>query len=79
MAPIKTNQCCRKFMVLILLFSQIAFAQEEHTAHIPKLENPISVTYLKKKLPKSGPKLVLNTQIQKQLKKKLKTDPVSQN
>ncbi len=46
---------------------------------IPLLDNPMSVQYLKKNLRKSQPRLVLNAQIEKNLKKKLKTDPVIQN
>lgn len=46
---------------------------------IPKLENPITVQYLKKHLRKSQPRLVLNSKTEKILKKKLKTDPVVQN
>ena len=46
---------------------------------IPKLQNPMSVQYLKKNLRKSQPRLVLNSKIEKNLKKKLKTDPVIQN
>jgi hypothetical protein len=44
-----------------------------------KLQNPISVQYLKKNLRKSHPRLVLNSKIEKKLKKKLKNDPVVQN
>jgi len=61
------------------MFSQTIFSQEEHAGPIPKLENPMSVAYLQKKLPKTGPRLVLNIKIEKQLKTKLKTDPVVQN
>ena len=46
---------------------------------IPKLQNPMSVQYLKKNLQKSQPRLVLNSKIEKNLKKKLETDPVVQN
>ena len=46
---------------------------------IPKLQNPMSVQYLKKNLRKSQPRLVLNSKIEKNLKKKLETDPVVQN
>ena len=46
---------------------------------IPKLQNPMSVQYLKKNLQKSQPRLVLNSNIEQNLKKKLKTDPVVQN
>lgn len=46
---------------------------------IPKLQNPMSVQYLKKNLRKSQPRLVINSTIERNLKKKLKTDPVIQN
>jgi hypothetical protein len=39
----------------------------------------MSVQYLKKNLLKSQPRLVLNSTIEKELKNKLKTDPVTQN
>ena len=44
-----------------------------------KLENPMDVEYLKKTLRKNSPRLILTPTIEKQLKKKLKTDPVVQN
>ena len=46
---------------------------------IPKLDNPMSVQYLKKNLWKSQPRLVLNAQTERNLRNKLKTDPVIQN
>jgi len=46
---------------------------------IPKLQNPMSVQYLKKNLRRSQPRLVLNSKIERNLKKKLKSDPVIQN
>lgn len=46
---------------------------------IPKLDNPMSVQYLKKNLRKSQPRLVLNAQTERNLRNKLKTDPVVQN
>jgi hypothetical protein len=46
---------------------------------IPKLENPMSVQYLKKNLRKSQPRLVLNAQTEKKLRNELKTNPVVQN
>lgn len=46
---------------------------------IPKLDNPMSVQYLRKNLRKSQPRLVLNSTIERSLKAKLKTDPVIQN
>jgi hypothetical protein len=50
-------------------------AEEE----IKKLDNPITVEYLKKNLLKSQPRLVLNADLEKLVKAKLKTDPVIQN
>ncbi|MCK5470332.1 MAG: hypothetical protein KAI99_17540, partial [Cyclobacteriaceae bacterium] len=44
-----------------------------------QLENPISVSYLKKNISKKSPKLILTPQIEKELKKKLKSDPLVQN
>jgi len=66
---------------VFLIACQIFYGQNEHSfpIPIPKLENPITVKYLQKKLPKTGPKLVLNNKIEKQLKAKLKSDPVIQN
>ena len=44
-----------------------------------KLENPMDVTYLKKKLRKGSPRLILTPTIEKQLKKDLKSDEVVKN
>lgn len=44
-----------------------------------KLENPMSVQYLKRNLRKKSPRLVLTPAIERNLKKKLKNDPVVQN
>ncbi|XOV91220.1 MAG: heparinase II/III family protein [Bacteroidota bacterium] len=44
-----------------------------------KLDNPMSVKYLKSKLRKSSPRLVLNSSIEKELKKDLQSDPVIKN
>ena len=46
---------------------------------IPKLDNPMSVEYLKKNLRKSQPRLVLNASTERNLRNKLKTDPLIQN
>ncbi len=63
-------------VIFIFIFLQSSFAQEKE---IPKLQNPFTVNYLKKNLRKSHPRLVLNTSIEKELKKKLKTDAVIKN
>jgi hypothetical protein len=44
-----------------------------------KLENPFNVQYLTKNIRKNSPRLILTPSIKKQLKKKLKKDPVVQN
>ncbi|HEX5171824.1 MAG TPA: heparinase II/III family protein [Cyclobacteriaceae bacterium] len=44
-----------------------------------KLQNPITVGYLKKNLRKTSPRLVLTPAIEKQLQRKVKTDPVVSN
>ncbi len=62
--------------LLCLAFVWPASAQEKE---IPKLDNPISVQFLKKNLRKSQPRLVFNSGIEKNLKKKMKTDLVVQN
>lgn len=46
---------------------------------INKLENPISVDYLKKHLSNKSPKLFLTPKIEKQLKQKINTDPLVKN
>lgn len=46
---------------------------------IYRLNNPITEQYLKKYLRKSQPRLVLNSKIERQLKRDLRTNPVVQN
>ena len=60
-----------------LLFAGPSFAQQND--NIPKLDNPMSVSYLKKNLKKSHPRLVLNSSIEGNLKKKIKSDPIVKN
>lgn len=64
-------------VVVLIGISVIVLAQPNH--QVPKLENPITVEYLKKNLSKHSPRIVLNKKIEKNLKKKLKTDPVIRN
>ena len=62
--------------IFILLF----LVSSLNAQHLPyKLENPITAKYLKNNLSKTSPRLVLNKDIEKKLKQKLKTDPVVQN
>ncbi|MEQ6118343.1 heparinase II/III family protein [Reichenbachiella sp. MALMAid0571] len=63
------------FLCIVLVLPKNVLADED----IPKLENPMTVRFLKSKLRKSQPRLVLNSQIEKNLKSKLKSDPVVQN
>ena len=69
-----------KIIYLISLFYLAmlvpSFAQEKE---IPTLDNPISVQYLKKNLSKSQPRLVLNAATERNLRAKLKADPLIQN
>ncbi|MRH99442.1 hypothetical protein GH721_02755 [Kriegella sp. EG-1] len=76
----KKNHYALFFMLIFLLSTlQKSSAQEKSLHQIPQLKNPITVPYLQKMLKKKGPKLVLNSKIEKNLKKKLQTDPVIQN
>ena len=50
-----------------------------HSEDIPILENPITVQYLKKNLRKSHPRLALTPSIEKNLKAKIKSDPMVGN
>lgn len=79
MLPKTKKLCCLSILTLLSGVFQMASAQEGHIDTLPQLENPISVKYLQQKLNKTGPKLVLNSKIEKNLKKQLKTDPVVQN
>lgn len=67
------------FLLFVPAFSAGINTQANDENEIPKLQNPISVQYLKKNLRKSQPRLVLNSSIEKVLQKKLKTGTVVQN
>jgi len=71
------NQFIGLFFLAIFI-SAIAQASSPEK-EIPKLNNPVSVQYLKANLRKSQPRLVLNAELEKLVKAKLKTDPVIQN
>ncbi len=65
--------------LLMLAFHTESIGSTVAEDDIPMLDNPMSVQYLKRNLRKSQPRLVLNAKIERNLKKKLKTDPVVQN
>jgi hypothetical protein len=62
--------------LFILATLSLTCAQEKQPQ---KLQNPVTVDYLKKNLLKTQPRLVLNADLEKLVKTKLKTDPVIQN
>jgi hypothetical protein len=71
-----------KHLLLILIVCMAvmlpvtAMAQSEEPV---KLENPVTATWVKAHLQKSSPRLVLTSEVEKILKKKIKTDPVIKN
>lgn len=67
------------FISGLFLFS-IAGAQENSIGNAPKkLDNPVTAAYIKSKIKKSYPRLVLTSEIEKNLKLKLSSDPVVKN
>jgi len=68
------------FVFLIPVFTQAcANSKSSSEEKMTLLQNPMSVQYLKANLLKTQPRLVLNPTIEKNLRLKLKTDPVVQN
>ena len=63
------------FLFVVFAFVNQVYSQPESV----KLENPITAEYLKKNLQKQSPRLVLNKDIERNLRVKLKTDPLIQN
>ncbi|MBI0400389.1 heparinase II/III domain-containing protein [Cyclobacterium marinum] len=67
-------------IITVLLWSPLVAAFPEHVEmDTVKLENPITVKYLKRNLKKSGPKLALSPALLRNLKKKIKNDPLVEN
>jgi hypothetical protein len=65
---------------LTFLFLVFGFVNQIYALTKPaKLENPFTVEYLKKNLKKQTPRVVLNMEIEKNLREKLKTEPLIQN
>jgi hypothetical protein len=59
--------------------SAFVHAQDDGHSQSYRLDNPMSVQYLKKNLRKSQPRLVLDPENDKNLREKLKTDPFIQH
>ncbi len=76
--PLMTIGMRTRISLLIAVLFMVGFPTL-HGKEIPKLDNPMSVQYLRKNLLKSQPRLVLNAANEKVLKNKLKVDPVIQN
>ena len=68
-----------KYIVFFLFMFCACCLIAQEKDDIPRLENPMSVHYLKKKLKKAHPRLVLNSSIEKKVKQKIQSDPVSKN
>ena len=73
-----------KFMFVtafILLVSVIAGSQTDNAAvnEVHKLQNPVTEQYIRTKLQKTTPRIMLNSAIERNLKVRLKTDPVVKN
>jgi hypothetical protein len=68
---------CLAILLPVLSKASPITASEEK--EIQKLENPVTVSYLKKNLRKSSPRLVLTPAIEQTLKQKVKTDAVVKN
>lgn len=64
---------------LSIMIIATAFAQVGHENSLGKLQNPITVQYLKKNLSKNTPRLILTTSAEKQLRRKITSDPVVSN
>ena len=81
--PALTKHHVAILVLLIFITVPVAWGLAGHTSDKPedppKLDNPMSVAYLKKNLRKSGPRLVLTPAIERNLKRKIKTDPIASN
>lgn len=65
------------FLLLLLLIFSIQGNTQEKGVYA--LENPVTASWLKTHLSKQSPKLILTPEIEKQLKQRLKADPLVQN
>lgn len=81
--PALTKHHVAVLVLLIFIIVPVAWGSAGYTSDKaedpPQLDNPMSVAYLKKNLRKSGPRLVLTSAIERNLKRKIKTDPIASN
>ncbi|MFC4871083.1 heparinase II/III domain-containing protein [Negadavirga shengliensis] len=69
-------------LLTVFLLSMAPFtgrAESTENDDPPKLDNPISVNYIKRNLRKSSPKLVLTPALERNLKRQIKNDPMVGN
>jgi len=67
------------FLILIPFWGKSLASGDTADDTITKLDNQVSVEFLKKNLRKSLPRLIVNAPAERLLRKKLKSDPVVQN
>ncbi len=72
---------CLVFAIMagMVIASAAPVKNADQVTEVKKLENPVTVQYIKTKLRKATPRLVLTPAIEKDLKSKIKTDPVVKN
>ncbi len=71
--------CYISLFCLLLAIPGLAQSKPEGESQIQKLDNPITVSYLKKHLNRQTPRLILTPELEKNLRLKLKSDPLVQN
>lgn len=75
----RNNIILLAFINLIFVSKMQGQIREKSNEGIVKLENPITVQYIKSNLKKTTPRLILTPAIEKNLKKEIKTDPLVKN
>ncbi|MGN6435923.1 MAG: heparinase II/III domain-containing protein [Agriterribacter sp.] len=67
------------FLFFLWLLALQSIAQSPGNNDIVQLENPVTVQYIKAHLKKTSPQLILTSSVEKNLRKKIQTDPVVKN
>ena len=68
-----------RLFLLLMFFLAVTVSITGQEKNAGRLDNPVSVSWLKKNLTKQHPRLVLNDETEKLLREKLNNDPVTQN